>query len=172
MATVLAATISTTVSAKLTNDATMAQAQDITLSGSNSLASLDQTYANGVGDHQANKLYRARRTLGAGSNDDLDLAGSLTDPFGNVLTFTAIKFIMIAIVDPNGTKKVKIGNAASNAFQGPISSGGTVDVPYQQIFQNKVAAGWTVTAGTGDILRINNPGASTLDYDILIMGNG
>jgi hypothetical protein len=172
MATTLQTTISTTVNAKITNDSTMAETVDITLSGSKSFASLDQSYSDGVGLHQANKTYRARRTLAAGANDDLDLAGSLIDPFGNTLTFTAIKALVVVVVDPTGSNKVKIGNAASNAWQGPLSAGATIEVPYQEIWQNKAAAGWPVTAGTGDILRINNPGGAAITYDILIMGNG
>jgi hypothetical protein len=30
--------------------------------------------------------------------------------------------------------------------------------------------GWTVTAGTGDILRIRNPGANPITYQVAIVG--
>jgi hypothetical protein len=49
--------------------------------------------ADGTGADQANLIYLAERTVASGANDDLDLAGSLTDPSGAVLTFARIKSV-------------------------------------------------------------------------------
>jgi hypothetical protein len=61
----------------------------------------------------------------------------------------------------------------SNAWVGPFGSGSDyVTVKYWQAFVDNSAAGFTVTAGTGDLLRISNPGATSLDYIIWVVGNG
>jgi hypothetical protein len=138
-------------------------------SGAALFPTLTTTYTDGTAAGQANKIWRDYRTLTAGSNDDLDLSGSLTNFHGDATVFTGIKEIIIAVVSPDGTKKLKVGNA-TNAFNGPLSSSGTIEVPYHLRLSNPSAGGWTVTAGTGDILRVNNPGASSVDYCIVIVG--
>jgi len=132
----------------------------------------------GTGNNQAKNWYLARRTLGAGLNDDLDLSGALTNELGDAgIAFLAIKILLIAIVAPDGVKKLRVGPGAAgavvtNAFAGPwanvVSAYSTVDNFAHVI--NMPWAGYPVTAGTADILRINNPGAANVDYNILIAG--
>jgi len=134
------------------------------------------SYTDGTGAGQANKWYLNYRTLAATTNDDLDLAGVLTDPFGSTLTFTAIKSIFVAIdygsTAYDGTKSLTIGpGSASNFFAGPFA-GTNPTQTFDKFFIACIgtAAGWTVTAATGDILRIRNPGASSVSYLIWIQG--
>lgn len=169
----LAATIQMTINGTLTQDDTVAVQTDTINGQSTALPSLNFSIADGTGALQASKWYRAKRTLAAGANDDLDLAGVLTSPLtGATISFTAIKGLIISIYSPDGTKLVRVGpGSASNPWSGPIK--GTtpyVEVPYVQMFLNPSAAGWPVTAGTADILRITNPGATSLDYFVWIFG--
>lgn len=132
-------------------------------------------FADGSGSGQANKLYESKdRSLSASSSENLDLAGSLTDPNGTTLTFTAIKGIWIGASSSN-TNDVVIGNASSNAFVGPFG-GATHTVairPGGKVLFEAPATGWTVTAGTGDILKVLNGGGSTsVTYSIKIWGIG
>lgn len=168
----LSLTRSLTVQGTLTNDSTICITTDAVTSGTNSFPTLSRTITDGTGAGQCNKWYRAYRTLAAGTADNLDLAGSLLDPFGNTLTFTGIKYIAIALVaaSANGTNKLTVGNA-TNPFVGPFSAAGTIDIFDSLELYHPGASGWTVTAGTGDILKINNPGAASVTYCILIAGN-
>lgn len=161
-----------TLSGTLTNDSTLCITTDQVTSGSNSFPTLTRTISDGTGAGQCNKWYRSYRTLTAGSADNLDLAGSLLDPFGNTLTFTGIKYIAIALVaaSANGTNKLTVGNG-TNPFVGPFSASGTIDVYDALELYHPGASGWAVTAGTGDILKVNNGGASSITYCILIAGN-
>lgn len=130
---------------------------------------------DGTGANQAQKFFRDQRSVNASSNDDLDLAGSLLDPFGQTLTFTVVKGIWISS-DAANTSNLTIGNAASNQFAtwlgaathtvGPILPGGWFGI------YRPDAAGYTVTAGTGDLLRIANGSGGTAVYDIIIIGEG
>lgn len=161
-----------TLSGSYINDSSLCLTTDQVTSGSNSFPNLTRTIANGTGAGQCNKWYRSYRTLAAGAADNLDLAGSLTDPFGNTLTFTGVKYIAIAMISDsvNGTNKLTVGNG-TNPFVGPWSAAGTTDIYDAQEWYHPGASGWAVTAGTGDVLKINNPGASSITYCILIAGN-
>ena len=130
-------------------------------------------FTDGTGNFQAQKLYvSAARTLSASANETLDLAGGLTDPLGATLTFTVIKGIYIEAASGN-TNDVVIGNATSNGFTGPFgATTHTIAVkPGGKLFLEAPNTGWTVTAGTGDILKVLNGGSGTsVSYDIKIWG--
>jgi hypothetical protein len=169
----LSLTRSLTVQGTFTNDSSICITTDAVTSGSNSFPTLTRTITDGTGAGQCNKWYRAYRTLAAGAADNLDLAGSLLDPFGNTLTFTGIKYIAIALISAsaNGTNKLTIGNA-TNPWIGPMGASGTIDVFDALELYHPGTSGWAVTAATGDILKINNGGAASITYCILIAGNG
>ncbi len=127
---------------------------------------------NGTASGQANALFADQRTIGASSSENLDLAGVLVDPLGATLTFTTIKAIKIKAADAN-TNNVLVGGAASNTFVGPFSDAtDIVAVKPGGIFMWVAPqTGATVTASTGDILKIANSGGTTgVTYDIFIIG--
>lgn len=142
--------------------------------GRGALPSLDQTFTYGTGSGAVNMWYLARRTLATVTFDLLDLAGGLTDFKGAAITFTKIKRVLLVIIDPDGTKTLRIGpQNQSNPFIGPWSGGSGATV-YNTVFrkfdQDQPYAGWTVTAGTGDILPIYNPGATSVTYLLWLLG--
>jgi hypothetical protein len=124
----------------------------------------------------ADKAFAARRNILASANDDLDLAGVLLDEFGAAITFARIKGLFIAAL-PTNTNNVVIGAAGANPWLGLLNATGTITLrpgatvgAYAGVAD---AAGYAVTGGTGDILRVANGAAGTaVDYDILIIGAG
>lgn len=147
------------------------ETQDI---GSKSYAAnknYNQAFANGTGINQANQIWTDTRTISGSSNDDIDLAGVLTDVYGTTLTFTSIKAIIINSLATNGNA-LNVG-AGTNPFLTMfgdatdiivVRPGGTFAII------NPEANGYAVTASTGDILRIANADASDATYDIIIIG--
>ncbi len=132
----------------------------------------DRSIASGVGDNQADRVFSDRRTLAASGNEDIDLAGSLVDPLGGPAVFAKVKAIMVKAAAEN-TNNVVVGAAASNAFQGPFGAANdTIAIPPGGVLMlTAPKAGWAVTAGTGDLLRVANSGAGTpVTYDIVIVG--
>lgn len=129
--------------------------------------------SDGTGANQATAVFSDTRTLAASASEDLDLAGVLVGPLGDTLTFTAVKTIYVKAAAGN-TNNVIVGGASSNAFTGPL--GGTtptITLPPNGgvLLVNPTAAGWTVTAGTGDLLKIaNSAGSTSVSYDIVIIG--
>jgi len=136
------------------------------------LTSASHVLADGTGNGQANAMFSDTRTLAGAANEELDLAGVLVDPHGATLTFTKIKAIIIkASVD--NPDKITIGGSASNAFLGPFgNSSDVIDLlPGNAIQITNVNAGWTVTAGTADKLKILNADADDpAVYEIILIG--
>lgn len=131
----------------------------------------DIVLGDGSGSGQANKVYLATRTLASAANDDLDLAGGLTDPFGVTLTFATIKAIVVR-ADPANTTELQVRPGASNGFVGPFGAAGQhvhVRAGGALVFAAP-QTGWTVTAGTGDILRVTNAAGASAIYSIEIVG--
>jgi hypothetical protein len=128
---------------------------------------------DGSGLNRASLAFADRRILAAGASENLDLSGGLFDVFGVVLNFTKIKAILLIPVEAN-TNDVILGGAAANAFVGPFGAADdTFSTPPGGVFHvvNPTAAGWPVTAGTGDILKVANAaGGTPVTYDIVIVG--
>jgi hypothetical protein len=131
--------------------------------------------ADGFGAGQADRVFHDRRTLSASTNEDLDLAGGLTDVFGAALTFVKVKGLIVAAAAAN-TNNVVVGGAASNGFVTWVG-GATHTLTVRPgavlaLFAGQAdTAGYAVTAATGDLLRVANSGAGTsVSYDIVIVG--
>lgn len=126
----------------------------------------------GTGDGQADVVFVDQRTISASSSEELDLAGSLTDPLGGSAVFAEVAAIEVRAAAGN-TNNVVVGGAASNAFVGPFGAAdNTIAVPPGGVLVlYHPGGGWAVTAGTGDLLQVANSGSgSTVTYDIVIVG--
>lgn len=148
---------------------------DTVRSGQGSFPAMSMLLSDGNLAGQANKWHRSTRTIAAGANLDLDLAGGLTDSRGNTLTFTRIVGVIVAVVSPDGTKAVRVGpNGVTNAWQGPfggVGAGNYLTTKYWLPLIDYSTGGFSVTAGTGDILRISNPGGSAVDIVVWVIGS-
>lgn len=138
----------------------------------NLLKDFSQVFTNGVGLDQANRMWHDQRTLAASATENLDLAASLVDAFGNTLTFTRVKAIIVRAVDGN-TNSVQVTRPAANGVPLFMAAGDgialTPGAAFVAIFPD--ANGIAVTAGTGDLLTItNSAGGTPVTYDIVIIG--
>jgi hypothetical protein len=121
------------------------------------------------------------------ATDDLDLAGGLTDAFGNTLTFSRVKLVKIEnLGTKNGERdytvvtgeKLLVGGAGAggNAWaawaNGDQDAKVTVDGGGVFLIYAPQAPGYAVTAGTGDVLRValSGSGSNSIYYDIVIFG--
>lgn len=133
---------------------------------------VDLELTSGTGNSQCDLEYIAQRTLIASANEDLDLAGSLLDPFGATLTFVKVRGLYIKAAAGN-TNSVVIKPAAANGFNGPFGAAAhTITLPPGGVFLvTAPVGGWAVTAGTGDKINIANSAAGTsVTYDIHVIG--
>lgn len=126
----------------------------------------------GTGSNLADLLFSDQRTLALSTSEDLDLAASLSDPLGATLTFVKVKAIEIRAAAGNGGNIV-VGGAAVNAFLGAFADAtDKLEIPAGgAVVMVAPGAGWTVTPGTGDLLKIeNDDSGAAATYDIVIVG--
>lgn len=136
---------------------------------------LDQDYtqllSSGTGANQANALWYDDRTLGASATENLDLNASLTDAFGNSVTCTKLKSLVIKAAAAN-TNNVLVGGGSTTITtvfsatndQLIVHPGGVF------IYTAPDATGASLTAGSTDVLTIgNSAGSTSVAYDIIIL---
>lgn len=134
-------------------------------------------FASGTGANQADLVFTDVRTVASASNDDLDLAGVLLSAFGSAITFVELVAVLIInapVAGAANTTNLTVG-VGSNPFVGflggtnptigPIRPGGVF-----MLACGDAAGIGTVTAGTGDILRIANSSGASATYQIAILG--
>ncbi len=132
------------------------------------------TVLDGAGAIPVNDIYFFQGTIAAGATKSIDLIGGADlNPDGIALAFTKIKYALVAIVDPDGIVSLQVGpRNVSNAWQGPF--GGVGATLYETVYWRwewgGPAAGTTVTADTGDLFIVKNPGAGDLTVIIAIAG--
>lgn len=128
--------------------------------------------ASGVLAGQADRMWSDDRTLAASATENLDLTGVLSDVFGSGLSFAKVKAIILVAAIANAGDII-LGGAASNGFVGPFGSAThTVAVrPGGVALLADGGTGWTVTTGTGDLLKVANAsGAAAGSYKIIVLG--
>lgn len=126
--------------------------------------------ANGTANGQADLAFVDERTLASGATEDLDLAGALSSVFGATLTFVEVMTVLVESDEAN-TTNITIGGASSNGFTAWFGgSTQTETVKPGGAILHHDPAGWTVTAGTGDLLKIANASGASAKYRIAILG--
>lgn len=147
--------------------------------------SLLKSLTSGTSGGQVNRMWHDRRRLSQASGTDLlDLAGGLTDVFGNTLTFKEVKVLLIE------NKGVRSGSSYVQTAGQDILVGGAANA-WAPFLDNDASAkvrlrsggvllwaapedGGRVVAGTSDILQVEWDGSAAsgddIDYDIVIMG--
>lgn len=134
------------------------------------------TLTGGTVASAADILWMDQRTVASATNDDLDLAGVLADAFG--ATVAAVELVALFIINAPASGAANTTNltvgvgsnpvvgwlGGTNPTLGPIRPGGVL-----LRAEYDVAGMCTVTAGTGDILRIANSSGASATYQIAIL---
>lgn len=128
----------------------------------------------GATANAASVMWSDRRTLASGASESLDLNGTaLIDGLGAAVALARIKGIIIRAAVGN-TTDLTIGNVANGIST--IFGAATQTLVLQPgellIKMTPSAAGYLVTAGTADLLRIVNAAGASATYDIIIIGSG
>lgn len=144
----MAATLgSTTIAVNVA--AAMVNALDLGTAAAPSDLKQTYTFTNGTGANQAGNVFADQRTTDD-TGESLDLAGGLTNAFGETITFTAIKAIAVRASASNSLN-VLVGGAAANGFVNWVGNASDiVVVPPGGTFVlvDPGATGFGVTAGT------------------------
>lgn len=134
-------------------------------------ANFSLVFDSGTGANQMDLVFADQRTLTASSTENLDLAGTLTQTFGATLTLAKIKLIYFKAADAN-TNDLVIGNV-TNGITSPFGAAThSISVRPGGVFLWACpGTGYTITAGTVDLVKVANGGGSTsVTYDVIIGG--
>lgn len=130
------------------------------------------TLTSGTGANAADMLWHDTRTLAASATEDLDLAGSLVNAFGDTQTFARLKIIVVTAASGN-TNNVQVTRPAANGVPLFLAAGDGIAVKPGGMFvcAEPGATGHAVTAGTGDLITFtNSAGSTSVTYDVILIG--
>mgnify|MGYP001555613384 CR=1 FL=1 len=125
---------------------------------------------DGTGANKANQCWADERSLNASSSEEIDLAGNLSNAFGQTLTFSKVKAVVIKASASNASD-VEMGGAAANAFASfvkdssdiiLIKPGGLI------VLIAPDASGFDVSSN--DLLKMANSGGAAISYEIIVIG--
>ncbi len=133
-------------------------------------------FVDGVAAGQADLAWADERAVASATNDDIDLAGALSDAFG--VTITAAELVALLIVNKPrlegaaaNTTNLTVGlgtNPVTPGFMGgttptfgPIRPGG-----FLFFGADNVAGFGVVTGGAADVLRVANSAGAIANYQI------
>lgn len=159
---------------------TFTNTNDFGTTSDSSGVSYSATMTNGTGSGAANKLFAKSYTIAASGNQSIDLAGSVTDFYGNTISFTKVKVIYVEHSTATTATTITVGVGGTNPFINWIKSAGTIttDQPRVVVRNGGVfllactdGTGYPVTAGTGDILYLTNEdGTNSATVKVVVVG--
>lgn len=128
-------------------------------------------FGNGTTANNIDLVYVAERTVASGANDDIDVSGSLTSALGT--SFVAAEIVGIILVNKpevgSNTTALTIGGSTAG-IPGYTTAVETISPGGLYAVVSPDAAGIsTVTATTGDIIRVTNASGAENTYQIAIL---
>jgi len=161
-------------SVKLVLKSNFDNALDLTTVRDSLSRSWTNTFTDGTGANKAQVAWHDERTLTSGNADTLDLAGALSCAFG-IVTFTKVKLIAIQLITATAGYTIEVGGASENQFINWVTAANDeiiIGAGGMFLITAPGAAGFAVTADTGDDLYIDNQNAGSIIYDIVVIGEG
>lgn len=128
-------------------------------------------FANGNGNGQANRVYTnsATMTIVASGTLSLDLSGALTDAFGNTLTLTKLRGLLIEHLTTTTASYVTIGGGSNPVFGSKIDG---LEIYNGDHFLWTCKNGYTIAGGSNDALRIvNADGSNSATVRVSLLGS-
>lgn len=151
-------------------DGSLTKALDLTTPQETIAISILQAFANGTGSNQGNEFFSDTRTVDA-SPETLDLTSGLTNAFGVTIVFAKIKAIIVHNKNTASEAVLIIkGNAITNAGWISGSTPHHAIPPDGWYIVTSPVDGFTITNTSQDQLTFE-PGAATITYDLILIGN-
>ncbi len=125
--------------------------------------------ANGTGAAQANKLSVHQGTIAASDTNRFDLFGGVTDAFGEAITFTRLKAILVVAAAGN-TNNINVTRPATTSVPLFLAAGDAIPVLPGGAFLWMASEGIVVTAATDLLDLVNSAGGTSVSYDMIIIG--
>lgn len=129
---------------------------------------ISKSLTNGTGDNKSDRVALISATAAASPDTyDLDGGADVVDIFGNGVTFTTIRGLLIA---NKSLVSAEVLTIAGDWFTTTVINGTSYEIkPSSYLWTTAIIDGYTVTADTGDVLSID-PGADSIAYDLILIG--
>ncbi|KKN45138.1 hypothetical protein LCGC14_0685910 [marine sediment metagenome] len=166
MATSLATNLSMTLKTNHTTTDT-----DLSTPADVMTRAFSDTLQNGVVIDTADLVYHDSGSL-ASAAVDIDVAGGISDEFGNVITMVKVKAFLVINTSTTAGYILEVGGDANAVpLFGAVADFTFVNPGGMVFWWDPSLAGYAVTGGTGDILQISSvTAAQTVTYDVVIIG--
>lgn len=123
--------------------------------GQGTVPSLSKAMEFGTTLGKASKWYRGSHTIAANATLNLDLTGTLINPFGETLTFATIRAIVIVNLSP--ARLLNVGpQGVANAFYGPIKGCPGSYYEFRDWHHWVAGVEYPITNGVNDVYPIKN----------------
>jgi hypothetical protein len=168
MANVLTASAGMTMQVTLKKGDVQNTPVDSLQSGNGAFGGFGWTLTQGSGSGKASLSWHRQSTLAPTITETWDLV-TLTDAFGAAVAFTKVKWFLVRITVPVTGIYLIVGAAAATIWSAPFGDPTDTVLVRDTLWMMNAIDGWTVS-GANKFLKINNPGATTVVYDIVIVG--
>jgi len=126
--------------------------------------------ASGTGASQADKIYTNTFAILTGATQSIDISAALTDALGGTFLPAKLKAILIYSQAANTTNLTLFGDAAHVPILGTVATTMLLQPGGLFLLVQPPLAGITVTAATGDIIKIVNAAGATANVDVVLIG--
>lgn len=134
------------------------------------------TLVSGGAAEQADHVWARTGSIAFGANWDIDFDGGEDNAFGDAISFTEIKAILVYNNEGTGDPPIYVGGAGLNEFDSWVGDpSDTVIIPAGGLFLlacpgNATTNGYVTAAGS-NIMRIHNSdGAEPATVDVVVIG--
>ena len=163
----LAASFSVSGSGSIFKDDFVGTVSEATGAGTGIVPSYTKTIETGTTLYKATKWYRGQHTIAANATLNIDLTGSLVDPFGQTITFASVRAVFIGNMSPART--INVGPlGVENAFYGPLKGCPQGYIEFKDYHHWVAGADYQVTAASNDVYPIKNNDADSSGLSALV----
>ena len=110
-----------------------------------------------------------RYSVTTGADQSFDLASSLQNGLGEAASLTKVYGFEIRNLETTSGRVFRVGNSNFASWLGSATDYVVVG-PGGVLLLNNPIDGYTVTATSGDVFTVNNPGANTQQFEIVLYG--
>ena len=132
---------------------------------------LSQQLASGTDINESNQMYAGESTLAKNAAENIDLYGTLLNPAGDTVNLAKLKGITFHNLSVTPSDVLVIGGGGTNfkLFQNVT---GRYELGPNGLFtiHEPSLAGKPVTAGSADLIRVENQGTQAITYEVIFYG--
>lgn len=131
----------------------------------------DIELTDGTTSGKADLAWSDRRTLSGSGNEVLDLAGSLSDSFGNTITFAEVVLVYVRNRESADGNDLQVGPDSTAGWEGLVADASDrITVAAGGFLLWYDPNGQAVSGGSTDELYVEDVGGNGATYDVLIVG--